>query len=256
MSARQDDTFFIGWATAPKSTRRFMLALAGGLVLLFGFSAYVIASTQNDPGSGAFRFDWGRQTVTGMISAAPYPMLHVVESERFPAGHVLLLSGNGKRGVQDRAETLDGQLVEISGVALNRGDLDMVQLLNGENGLRAVDGPTVALPEDQDLGHWRLTGEICDGKCYSGAMRPGDGIAHRACAGVCLIGGVPPVFVTTAPIEGEEFLVLGGSDGGPLPDDALAHVGILVEIDGQVFRRGDVLVFRVSTDSIRIAGEE
>lgn len=96
-------------------------------------------------------------------------------------------------------------------------------------------------------------GEICDGKCYTGAMRPGEGLAHRACANVCLVGGVPPVFVSTDRIDGEEFLLMADADGGPVTDALLDHVATLVEVEGDVERRGDILVFRIDPDSIRPA---
>ena len=252
MSKKRDDSFFIGWAAPPSPLRWFMLAVAGFLIVLFAFSAYVIAATQADPGGGSFRFDWGRQDVVGVLSLDPYPVIHVTESERFPAGHALLLSGNGKRGVQERAEPLDGQLVQASGVIINRGDIDMLQVRNGEAGLSAAEGDAATPIATEDLGQWRIAGEICDGKCYTGAMRPGQGLAHRACANFCIIGGVPPIFVSTVPVEGEEFLLLAGPDGGPIPDELMAQAAILLEIEGQVERLGDLLVFQVDPDTISV----
>ena len=103
------------------------------------------------------------------------------------------------------------------------------------------------------LGRWRLTGEICDGKCYAGAMRPGTGLAHKACANLCLIGGVPPVLVTTAPVEGERFLLIAGADGGPVTPALLDHVATLVQVEGDVERRGSLLVLRVAPGTLRLA---
>ncbi|MEM7446476.1 MAG: hypothetical protein AAF414_24365, partial [Pseudomonadota bacterium] len=128
MSKRSDDAFFIGWAAAPSPLRWFMLVISIGLVVLFGFTAYVIAATQADPGSGA---PMGRANVTGILEAGAYPVVHVVESDRFQPGQVLLLSGNGKRGVQERAEPLDGQLVQIAGGIIHRGDISMIRLFGG-----------------------------------------------------------------------------------------------------------------------------
>jgi hypothetical protein len=249
MSAASKDTFFIGWASPPGPLRWFMMLVALVLIAIFAFSAYVIAATQDDPGGGSFG---GRQDVIGILTAGPYPVVHVVESERYSQGHVLLLSGNGKRGVQDRAEPLDGQLVEISGQAINRGDIDMLQLRRGEDGMRAADGNPNDIPETEDLGRWRLAGEICDGKCYTGAMRPGQGLAHRACANFCFIGGVPPIFVTTVPVEGEEFLLIAGPDGDALPDNVMAHAGMLLELEGEVDRIGNLLVFRADPETLSV----
>ncbi|MEL6236793.1 MAG: hypothetical protein AAFR46_20540, partial [Pseudomonadota bacterium] len=97
---------------------------------------------------------------------------------------------------------------------------------------------------------WRLVGEICDGKCYAGAMRPGTGLAHKACAILCLDGGVPPVFVATDEVEGAQFMMLAGPDGGAVPDAVLQQTAILVTADGEIERRGDLLVFRIDPDSV------
>jgi hypothetical protein len=84
-------------------------------------------------------------------------------------------------------------------------------------------------------------------------MRPGEGIAHRACANLCLTGGVPPVFVSTGAVAGERFLMMADAGGGPLTAAALAHTALLVEIEGEVERRGGLLVFRIDPESIRRA---
>ncbi|MEL6236909.1 MAG: hypothetical protein AAFR46_21145, partial [Pseudomonadota bacterium] len=201
--SRLDEPFFIGFVAPPRGLRGFLIGAVLVLAALFAGLGWLLAATQDDPGDGAFRFDWQRQTLTGILEASPYPMVHVLEgTEHVPAGRTIMLSGGGKRGVQDRAAPLDGQTVTVSGVALNRGDLLMLQLRNGTNG---IDGLTDAaahsvpapVPAPVPLGRWRLVGEICDGKCYAGAMRPGTGLAHKACAILCLDGGVPPVFVAT-----------------------------------------------------------
>ena len=246
---------FIGWALPPVELRAFLVLCGTGLVALFGFIAWFVSVTTDDPGDGAFRFDWGQQTITGIYEAAPYPMIHVTEAERFGPGDTLMLSGQGKRGVQGRGADLDGQAVTVSGIVLNRGDLNMLQVGGGAaEPLTPAegDGAIGAAPEVEPLGRWRLTGEICDGKCYAGAMRPGEGLAHRACANLCLVGGVPPVFVSTGTVEGEQFFLMADDAGRLVTDQVLAHTATLVEIDGDVERRGGLLVFRIDPASIRL----
>jgi len=247
------DPFFIGWARPPAGLRGFLALCAVVLVAGFGAAGYLLAATASDPGGGAFRFDWGRQTVEGRLEALPYPVIHVTESARHPAGHTVLLSAQGKNGVQARGAPLDGQLVKASGVLLKRGDLDMLQVRGGVEGLGPVAGGEAPPLAVEALGRWRITGEICDGKCYAGAMRPGTGLAHKACANLCLLGGVPPVFVTTAPVAGERFLMLADAAGGPVTGRVLDHVATLVAIEGEVERRGSLLVFRIAPDSVRLA---
>ncbi|MCB9960380.1 MAG: hypothetical protein H6843_17420 [Rhodospirillaceae bacterium] len=248
----RSEPFFIGWAKAPTGLRPFLIGVGLCLVVLFGGVGFIAAATQADPGSGR----GGRgETAIGVLTYDPYPLLYVTESERYPTGHTLLLSGNAKFGVQDRASALDGRLVQVSGGPVARGDLDMLRLRNGPDGLSLVEGApaTPEVPEPVPLGRWRLTGEICDGQCYGGAMRPGTGLAHRACANLCLIGGVPPVFVSTQAVAGEEFLLLADAEGGPVTDAVLDHVAMLVDVEGEVERRGDLLVFRIDPASLQVA---
>jgi len=250
---REPEPFFIGWALPPRGLRAFLAVCAVALIAGFGAAGYLLAATASDPGDGAFRFDWGRQSIVGRLQTLPYPVIHVTESARHPAGHTILLSGQGKNGVQARGAALDGRLVRASGVLIKRGELDMLQVRGGAGGLgpaESGDAPPVAV---EALGRWRLSGEICDGKCYAGAMRPGTGLAHKACANLCLLGGVPPVFVTTAPVAGERFLLMADAAGGPVTEAVLDHVATLVQIEGEVERRGSLLVFRIAPDSIRLA---
>ncbi|MEL6747390.1 MAG: hypothetical protein AAFO79_06230, partial [Pseudomonadota bacterium] len=195
-----------------------------------------------------------------------------------PTGKTIMLAGQGKRGVQRRAARLDGSLVEASGIAIQRGELVTLQVAGGQRGLKMVspaveDSPSTAsrdtasgkpiaapapdqpgataIPSEQ-LGRWRLAGEMCDGKCLSGAMRPGTGLAHKACANLCLIGGAAPVFVTAAPVAGSQFLLMGAADGGPLPDTMLDQTARLIELDGTLERRGDLLVFLIDPATAKL----
>jgi len=249
-----DKPFFVGYLTPPRALRKFLILFGFVFLGAFAATAWTVGTTQADPGDGSFRFDYGRQTVTGLIDARPYPMLHVTEgTDRIPAGSTILMSGGGKIGVQERADRLDQSLAVVSGVPLERGDLMMIQARGGMRGVGAAmgDAPETSV-QVTDLGRWKLTGEICDGKCLAGAMRPGTGLAHRACANLCLVGGVPPVFVSSAPVEGEEFLLIGGPDGGPLPEALLDVTALYISVEGRVERRGDLLVFLIDPASIEV----
>ncbi|MEM7191158.1 MAG: hypothetical protein AAF439_16215 [Pseudomonadota bacterium] len=252
--SRKQEPFFVGYLPAPNPLRRFLLGAGIGSVAAFAAGAAMIGATQDDPGSGAFRGDFGRQTVTGVLELKPYPLLRVTRgNERIPDGHTLMLSAAGKRGLMGRAGNLDGKLVTVSGILLKRGELDMLQVRGGKQGLAAAEGE--APPQTrEDLGRWRLAGEICDGKCLAGAMRPGRGLAHKACANLCLVGGIPPVFVSTQPVDGSEFLLIGGPDGSELPQAAYDRVGEFISVEGTIERRGDVLVFTIDPATMEVVG--
>ncbi len=249
--AKTKDPFFVGWGRIPKDLRVFMLSLSVSVIVGFAVFSYAISSTQNDPGDGAFT---GFSTAVGLLQADPYPVLHVITSKRYKPGETILLSGSGKRGVVKRADGLDGQVVRIAGVTMQRGDLNGMQLRGGKNGLRRDDTPGDGFAiRTEQLGRWRLTGEICDGKCLNGAMRPGRGLAHKACANLCLLGSVPPVFVSSAPVEGSVYLLMANADGGAVTREILDFTATYVEVEGEIERRGDLLVFRIEPQSIRLA---
>ena len=245
--------FFVGYLLVPRGLRLFLWLISALLVIGAGAAGYAVGTTQDDPGPGAFRFDYGRQTVTGVIALTPLPVLHVTEgTDRIPAGRTLMLTAAGKSGVASRAGPLAGQSVTASGVLVQRGDLDMLQLRGGQNGLRASEGAAPALPQPEPLGRWKLAGEICDGKCLAGAMRPGRGLAHKACANLCLTGGIPPVFVSSHPIEGAEFLMVVGPDGGEMPRAAYDRVGQYISVEADITRHGDLLVMALDPATMEV----
>ena len=249
---KTQDPFFVGYLRTPQALRGFLWAVVAVLVMLSAGLGYWIGTTQDDPGPGAFRFDYGRQTVKGVIELTPLPILHVTEgNDRIPTGHTLMMSGQGKTGVTIPGAAKQGQLVEASGVLLERGTLDLMQLRGGNNGLKLLDG-SADVPKAQDLGRWKLAGEICDGKCLAGAMRPGRGIAHKACANLCILGGVPPVFVSSQPVHGSEFFMISGPDGGDLPTEIYDAVAQYISVEGRMTRHGDLMVFALDPETIEV----
>ena len=254
MSDKPDTPFFVGYLPTPLGLRVFLTGICLFLMLGAAALAYAVGVTQDDPGEGRLRFDYGPQTVFGVLELTPSPILHVTQgTDAIPVGHTLMLSGQGKNGAVERAAPLEGQLVRATGILIERGDLDMLQL-NGGNNFRAAEDQSMIpeIPTPEPLGRWQITGEICDGKCEAGAMRPGSGIAHRACASLCLLGGVPPVFVTTQPVEGEEFLLITGEGNAVLPEALFDYVGLYVTLEGDVARHGDLLVLTVDTDTVEL----
>ena len=239
--------FFIGYINKlPKGLNQFLSVVIVAIVGGFAGIALALSISQDDPGDGRFRFDLKYQTLTGVIEQTPYPILRLPATAEFPQGRTMLMSGGGKNGVHKRASKFAGKVVDAGGFLIRRGDIDMLQI-GGKVKIRATKTDLKDYQPDApvDLGKWRLTGEICDGKCYTGAMRPGTGLAHKACANVCLIGGVPPVFVSTSQVDGRIFFLLGDQDGNPLPKSYMDYVAQMISVDGFVERRGDLHVFKI-----------
>ena len=243
--------FFVGYLGVPKALKGFLLKVS--LLIFAGFAAGAVlaGASQDDPGQAGFRFDYGRQTLTGVLEAKPYPLLYVTQgNERVKAGHTMMLSGQGKTPIMANLASLEGNEVEISGVILKRGELDMLQVAGGKRGIKdlSIKG---AIPPSEPIGRWKIQGEICDGKCLAGAMNPGRGLAHKACANLCLLADIPPVFVSSQPVEGQEFLLVAGPDGGPFPEEMYKYVGQFLELETDIERRGDLLVLKIDPAKIR-----
>ena len=229
--------FFIGWAgRLPPAQARWFAAMVASSAACFLLLALTLAQfgTAPEPGGGS----GDEITLHGTLTAQPYPTLTVPAPAGGGIARTVLLSGAGKNAAPfDPA--LAGRTVAATGYLLRRGTLEMLQVGEPLRPTDAAPSPAPAVP----LGTWRITGEICDGKCLAGAMRPGTGIAHRACANLCVSGGVPPVFVATAKIDGQTDLLLGDPSGGPLNPRFRTLTALPVTLEGMVERRGNLLVF-------------
>lgn len=253
--APQDKPFFVGYLPTPRQLVLFStvaVALMGGLGL--GAGAALLA-TQQDPGPGRYANDLGYQTVTGILEPGPYPILRLPADADHPEPRALALSGIGKRGAQSLSDGLDAGAVDAGGVLIQRGETSLLQV-GGKVGLRPAEASqTIAgfVPEaPQDLGAHTLKGEIVDSKCYLGAMRPGRKKAHMGCANLCLIGGVPPGFVTMAPDGSETWFVLADMKGEPLMEMVRRYVSLNVALTGEVERRDDLLIFKIDQSSLTV----
>lgn len=247
----KDAPFFVGYLNAvPKQLVTFLLVFsvcfAGGL----GIAALALSSTQNDPGDGGFQ--WGNRFENiGIMELRPYPVLRVAAHADNPA-RTYMLSGQGKRGVFKQAEQHHDNAVILRGIPVKRGDLTMIQVNVRRIEAAEGEGADFTPSEPVQLGRWKLTGEICDGKCYAGAMRPGQGLAHKACADLCLTGGIPPVFVSSGPVENRNFFLMADKDGNLLGDEIKPLLALFVELEGDVERLDDLMVFKVDLAKARI----
>ncbi len=114
-----------------------------------------------------------------VLQNVPYPVLRISPTADHPSGRAILVAGEGKIEIADAVEKLSGNLVDASGNALKRGDLDMM-VLDPSSNIKLV--PNTAKPKLSDpitLGRYRISGEICDGKCLAGAMRREPGLRTR-----------------------------------------------------------------------------
>jgi hypothetical protein len=248
------DDFYIGYRhRAPSGLARFLRRTVVALGLSAAVVAAALAGLQGAFDPGVFEFGVLRD-FEGVIDERPHPLLLVDRPGR--AGGEpsrFLLVAAGKHGAGEEVDGLDGRRVRLHGTLIHRQGQTMVELVGGS--VEAIDGGAAPPPGGAvDLGIQTLRGEIVDSKCFLGVMKPGRGNSHRACATLCIRGGIPPVMrVETAGGEHRHFL-LTDEAGGAVNDRVLDLIAVPVEITGRVLRAGDLLVLETDPRTIRRLG--
>ena len=251
--SRSKVDLYVGYRTDnPRSqsrfSRRVTLLLLAGVVMLGAL--FAVAQQTFDPGS----FEFGEvRTVEGTLYVAPQPHLRLHRPLPLPNQAAtsrpevlveeLLLVDFGKHGATGLAG-LDGAQVRARGSLIFRGSTAMLELAEPP---QRNDAATTVPAVDATVGRpIRLTGEIVDSKCALGVMKPGRGKVHRACATLCLDGGIPPAFLVRG-ADGQEWIaLLLDADGAPPTESLAPWVGEGLSLDGELHEpAGGVARFRV-----------
>jgi len=241
--------FFVGYLPLPPGQRRFAVRI-GAVALLAAvlLAASLAASLPASPGDP--RVDYSHQ-LEGLYAAEPYGMVF----SRDAAGvHATLLTQGGKHGVISPGDPLDGKVVHAAGLLLERDGGRLLELGEGLRGVAGADaGPLreALQAARQDLGEVTLRGQIEDGKCFMGRMRPGSGAAHRACAQLCVRGGIPPVLVTRDAEGRATPYVLATRQGHAINAEILPLLVEPVEVRGHLERVGDLFILRTDAASVQ-----
>lgn len=253
---RKDEPLFIGWDKAPAIDRRFLLGAIPLSLAGVGAAAFGVAGALDDPGAG----EWASgkiETVAGALIAAPYPMIRVADAAAPFGVRTWLVVAQGKCTSALKLSAAP-RLVTARGVKIARGDRRMLEVplllnewLEPAPDL-AIDEAAIA-PAPVSLGRARLAGAIMDTKCFFGVMRPGRGRAHKACASLCIRGGIPPSFWARRADGRESVLLMTDEKGGPLGEAILPLVADPVEAEGEIMRVGDLLQFRADAGAYRRA---
>ena len=251
MTDKNEDSFFVGYADTPQQDRRFFMRAGVGLMLGTGAIAGAAAALQRSPGPGAWDMadvrDW-----TGVLTTEPYPMLRVAGDDGKPRN--ALLACSGKCGVANLISDKHGQTVRIRGSLIHRGDNAMIAVPETEiDWIETVDEtplPELAFPTPQPIGEVDLAGEILDSKCWFGAMRPSEGKVHKACAALCIRGGIPPAFYAKD-TSGRSALMIMTSNGSAHFEDILPYVADPVRVRGQVSDWGGMWLLDAPVSAIK-----
>lgn len=238
-------SFFVGYLPIPADLKSFFQIVIPLLLLAALGAAAWYGSLSPSAGTGVWETE--PVTLTGTLKLDPYPMLVTEDTRDRP---ILVVSGI-KLSARPFLEGLDGKTVSLTGTLIHRG---LWQMLTVEDGsfVAEADGDTLAFPEATRLDPVSMTGEVVDSKCMLGAMRPGVGKVHRACASLCLMGGLPPMLLVRGEGEQKVAYLLVGPNGEPLSEPMSEIVARPVEISGTLERWGSLPVLRTTTQTARL----
>lgn len=249
MSEHRQDEFYVGYlpkapAGIARRTRFFVIA---ALVLGLGAGLALIAS-HGPFGPGVFEFG-NERSFEGVVRLAPYPTLELARPGAADAStSAYLLVAPGKFGANEIVEGFAGQRVALEGTLVYRDEQTMIEVV--PDSVRALGGEAPAPPPVERLGRLTLRGEIVDSKCFLGVMNPGNLKTHRACATLCISGGIPPVLLVREREGAARYLVLVSPEGRPINEAVLPYVAEPIEITGDLERHGDLELFRIDPADI------
>ena len=230
-------------------------------------SAFIVGTTQRP--SEASKYELGKLTeVEGVILSQPFPVMRVKVGENEqgkPLYQTLLLMDFGKFGADETLAKLEkmaqaegGSLADMKVKAF--GTLDyregrvIYELTKGTDAIQEMnplsENEKIGLAlERKELGPRTFKGEILDGKCYFGTMKPGSGKPHRSCAVRCIAGGLPAFLGGPG---ADAPLLLKGTSAQSINQQLLPLVAKEVTISGELVQYEDWWVLETSMDQLQI----
>ncbi len=244
MSERE---FFVGYLAVPPRQRRFLIAVVALLLCLAVLFAYAVGSAQLGAGEGQWD-PYSTENVQGYLSVDPYPVLHRAD------GSSVLLVRAGKLSATEFVQGFDGRHVAIRGAPIERGGWHMLELYDAEDVQALEPAQSYELPTRLRGEEIELAGEIIDSKCFLGVMKPGSGKVHRACAAMCLTGGMPPMLVVKDAAGDRYGYMLVMPDGASASRHLVPDVAVPVTVRGRLEKRGDLTYLYLLENGVRRLG--
>jgi hypothetical protein len=238
------DDFFVGYLPMPPAQGQFLRRGISVIAVVAIALALLIAARQRDPGNGT----WGLAHANahdGVLEYTPYAVLRTDHGS-------LVIVNEGKIGAPEGLREFFGKRIRLHGSLIERPGRGILEVSAASP--EVIDVAPTPAPSVRDREGVTLRGEIIDPKCFLGAMKPGDGKAHKACATLCLKGGVPPMFIERLPDEQVRYHLLVGAGGVALTGDALAailpFVADDIELTGIRYARGELDFLELQPDCI------
>ena len=249
---QNDQPFFVGYLSTPPALRKFYIPLVILLMVACAFFGYSLANSQKTTGPAQW-LTANPQTIQGLIKLQPYPVLHRFNPEAPDEVESILLVAQGKHSAGKFVTDLDGEMVDVTGFPIYRGGWSMLEL-------RSKDDVQLVKTASQAQGHWdRLrsktqvtslgeidfSGEVADSKCFLGVMKPGEGVVHRACAEVCLIGGLPAMLLVEGDDQQRYGYMLTTDEGESASHIVAMHAGDVMQVSGELMQKGSLLYIKI-----------
>jgi hypothetical protein len=236
----KDDKFFVGYLPFPGGLRRFYLVLIPLLLVAGVGISLLLASNQQTVGTGTWQVS-NMSSITGRLIIEPYPVLHT------EAGESVLIVVQGKQDASSATMPFSGEMVTATGFDVRRGGWHMLEIPQTGAIVAAPKAIPFTVPVSESLGTDTLVGEVVDSKCFLGVMKPGSGKVHRACASLCLLGGIPPMLVVKTE-AGRYGYVLVNADGSSASRQLAGQVAVPMRITGEFEKHGDLTYLRMPSD--------
>ena len=247
-----EGAFFVGYLPTPATSKRFLKRALLVLIVIIGGLALLLAAGQRDPGDGVWDLD-EIKSLEGVVAVDPCPLIRV---NRPGEGAVtVLVVSEGKVGARERLEGMSGRVVRLNGHILQRGAVMMLESDDGAEAIKAMDNGSRRNELEKVVwgGDVVLQGELVDPKCFAGAMKPGEGKTHKACAVLCIRGGIPALFMAVEEGKSVPYLVVDAQGKSPRGDSLerlLPYVGDWTEVHGRAGRLGNLRVLEILADGI------
>jgi len=181
MFKKEDERdFFVGYLATPAGAGRFLRWGVLVIGLIGGGLALALAAGERDPGGGVWNLEEAK-SLEGVVRVDPSPLIRVAGGDG--AVVTVLLIDQGKVGARARVREFDGRMVRVNGHMLSGRNVLMLEMDEGAEAIKEIP----KMKGDRALsaswgGDVVLRGEIVDSKCFAGAMKPGEGKTHKACA--------------------------------------------------------------------------
>jgi len=239
----------------PDSLKKLVLPVIIVLNLFALVAGYTIANQQKSTGPAYWNTN-NSVTISGLLKMDPYPVLHRINPGSPGEIESILLVNPGKYSADKRAEIFEGQFVSITGFPITRGGWTMLELIDDTSIVLSTDieyqiqQTLIEKTTSENLGAVNLTGEVIDSKCFLGVMKPGSGSVHKACAEVCLLGGIPAMLLVRGENQKNYGYMLTNENGGSLSKELSSRAAESIEVAGILEKKGDLLYIKIAKSNI------